>query len=543
MRLFLKSILLSVLCLTLLMPEKAQAIDRALAVHSRIEGSLSNILHRSDYLIIVNRLDQIEDGGASSAASGQVRLLPGLAVGVDSAGRVMKNDDVIGQYNGGVSISIILDPAVKTETYNLIQRSISDLAGGLRDVDEFRISRAPLRQAPPPNNQAPQVAVNNNMAPPTNQNNDLLKQLAIGFALLGLFVWVLSRLLNREKEASAPSSRSQMADPLQEAAEKIDEKKKAQKHFAELDPQLSGLYLIRAQQNKQMDRVRTWSHSADPSTQRAVLMSLPGWISSSLEKTIQDAIKDKEGSRADVSTVYLEISVLEQNLRDPVERKRALLSWFPPAYLRDVPAHQRDLLSRESRLVLWFLRPELGEFVKLENESYDQALEEPSALALQKCYAEMESWNSKGIIGDRSQLRDAVSAMATMINQLKEFGPIDSRLKQARERLSEQDFARLEKQIVSARTPLTWSQPQIKEWLRRVDPQDYLWWCQLIGEAPPWELEKLLRPLRLSMFRNAEREPVHTSWSESQRKAAAERIILQLREIHLSEDSTHAMAA
>lgn len=536
---------LSIGLVSLLVSFPAFAIDRALSVHSRIEGALSNILHRSDYLVIVNRLDQLEDGGASSASTGQIRRLPGLSVGVDTAGRVMRNDEVLGQYNGGVSIAVILDPAVRDETYQLIERSISDLAGGLRDVDEFRISRAPLRQEPAPNNQAPQVAVNNNMGDPA-QGNDILRQLAIGLGLLGLFIWILTRLLKAAgKDSGAANRQAPASEGAKEASEQAEnQKKKAEKHFAELDPFLTGLYLIRSQNSRQMDRVRTWSHSADPSTQRGVLMSLPGWISSSLEKTIQGAIKDTEGNREEVSTVYLEISVLEKNLRDPDERKRALLNWFPSTFLRDVPSHQRDLLTRESRLVLWYLRPELGDFVKLENEGFDQAIEEPSIPAIQKCYAEMEAWNSKGIIGERLTNRDPVAAIVTMINQLKEFGPIESRIKQAREKLSADDFARMEKQVVWVRTPLSWTEAQVKDWLRMVDPQDYFWWCHLVGEEPAWKLENMLRPLRLSMFRNAQADLIHPGWSEAQRKAAAERILEQLRKIHQQlEDSDDALAA
>jgi hypothetical protein len=530
--------------LSLLLPGKAFAMDRALAVHSRIESALSRILHRSDYLVIVNRLDELEDGGANTATAGQVRRLPGLNVGVDTSGRVIRSDEAAGEYNGGVSISLVLDPEVREETYDLIQKSIPELAGGLRDTDEFRISRSVLRQAPPPNSQSPQVAVNNNMSDPS-KGTDLLRQLAIGLAFLGLFVWILSRLLNRSSKDSGAGSASPRAQSGAEAMDPAaqDERKKSEKHLAELDPQLTGFYLIRAQASRQMDRIRTWSQGADPSTQRAVLLSLPGWMASSLEKTLREAIKDTESPRVDLATVYLEISVLEQNLKDPAERQRALLSWFPATYLRDVPSHQRDQLSRASRLVLWSLRPELGDFVKLENESYEEAIEEPSALAIQKCYAEMSSWNSKEVIGERSQARDAVEAMAVMINQLKEFGPIESRLSQAREKLSAEDFARLESKVVWSKTPLSFTVAQAKDWLRQVEPQDYLWWLHLVGQSPGWKLEEMLRPLRLSMFKNAESDPLYTNWSESQRKAAAERILTQLREIHLAKDSGNEMAA
>jgi hypothetical protein len=273
-------------------------------------------------------------------------------------------------------------------------------------------------------------------------------------------------------------------------------------------------------------------------------------MSSSLEKTIRDAIKDVESPKAETSAVYLEISVLEKNLKAPAEKNRALLSWFPATYLRDVPTHQRDLLSQESRVVLWFLRPDLGDFVRqdaiardLSSEDYDQALATPSDEAIQKCFEEMAVWNSKGIIGDRNTARDSVAALANMINQLREFGPIESLINQSKERLSSEEFARLESLVVWAKTPLSWTNGQIKDWLRVVDPQDYLWWCKILGQKPDWKLDELLRPLRLSMFNNAENEPLHTAWTEGQRKLAVERLLKQMREIHFGKDSNNELSA
>jgi hypothetical protein len=530
-------------------PEVAFAMDRAIAVHSRIESALSGILPRSDYLVIVNRMDEIEDGGASAAATGQVRRLPGLNVGVDDIGRVTRSEENAGQYNGGLSISVIIDPVVKAETYELIEKNISDLAGGLRDTDEFRISSAVLRQPPPPSSQSPQVEVNNNLGDKDANRDSLLQQVAIGLALLGLFVWVISRLLNKPHENS-PSTRMPPPDQASQAHQMNEEKTKAQKQFAELDPLLTGLYLMRSQNNRQADLIRGWAHAAEPSTQRAVLMALPGWMSSSLEKTVKEAIKDLESPSADPAAVYLEISVLEQNLKDPAEKSRALLCWFPATYLRDVPSHQRDSLSKESRAVLWYLRPDLGDFVRqqatagdLSSENYDQALEPPTNEAIQKCFEEISTWNSKGIIGDRSLSRDNVAALANMVNQLREFGPIESLVNQSKDRLSAEEFARLETMVVWQRTPLSWSNAQAKDWLRAVDPHDYIWWSKLIGQKPDWKLGELLRPLRLSMFSIAENEQLHATWNEGQKKIAAERLLKQMRVVHFGKDSINEQAA
>jgi len=211
--------------------------------------------------------------------------------------------------------------------------------------------------------------------------------------------------------------------------------------------------------------------------------------------------------------------------------------------MRDVPIHQRELLSRDSRLVLWFLRPELGDFVKLEGESFDTALVEPNPAAIQVCYDEMAHWASKAIIGDRSEKRDTVDSLAKMINQLREFGSIESRVKQAREKLSPEDFARLERKIAWVRTPLSWNSSRLKDWLRVVDAQDYMWWRQILGETPDWKMAELLRPLRLSMFQNAEQDPLYKQWPESLRKQAAERILNQIRAVQLEQDSGDELAA
>ncbi len=536
------SFLMFFLTISMVYTSSSFAMDRASAVHSRIESALSNILHRSDYLVIVNRLDQLEDGGSSTEATGKVKALPGLSVGVDSTGRVVRNDEASGQYNGGLSIAVILDPAVKDETYNLIQKNISELAGGLRDTDEFRITRASLRQPPAPQSSAPQVAINNSLGDPKGANSDLMRQLAVGLALLGLLIWVLSRMINMQKHASNPSPSS--ANHMGSDSEKEDsERELSKEHISELDPLLTGLYLMRCQNQRQDDRLRGWVHAADPTAMRAVILALPGWISSSLEKTLREALKDTDSPRADASVVYLEISVLEKNLRDPHEKIRALLTWFPAMYMRDVPIHQRELLSRDSRLVLWFLRPELGDFVKLEGESFDTALVEPNPAAIQVCYDEMAHWASKAIIGDRSEKRDTVDSLAKMINQLREFGSIESRVKQAREKLSPEDFARLERKIAWVRTPLSWNSSRLKDWLRVVDPQDYMWWRQILGETPDWKMAELLRPLRLSMFQNAEQDPLYKQWPESLRKQAAERILNQIRAVQLEQDSGDELAA
>jgi hypothetical protein len=121
--------------------------------------------------------------------------------------------------------------------------------------------------------------------------------------------------------------------------------------------------------------------------------------------------------------------------------------------------------------------------------------------------------------------------------------PMQRQYREFREKLSAEDFARLESKVVWSKTPLSFSVAQAKDWLRQVEPQDYLWWLHLVGQSPGWKLEEMWRPLRLSMFKNAQADPLYSTWSEAQRKAAAERILIQLRDIHLAKGSGYEMAA
>ncbi len=47
------------------MTPKSHALDRVQLVQSRIHASISSILSPTDFLVVVNRLDTLDDGGAA----------------------------------------------------------------------------------------------------------------------------------------------------------------------------------------------------------------------------------------------------------------------------------------------------------------------------------------------------------------------------------------------------------------------------------------------------------------------------------------------
>jgi hypothetical protein len=57
----------------------AHANDRVIDIQSRLTSALSGILPKTDYLVIVNRIDALDSIGSANV-SGTVRDLPGLRV-------------------------------------------------------------------------------------------------------------------------------------------------------------------------------------------------------------------------------------------------------------------------------------------------------------------------------------------------------------------------------------------------------------------------------------------------------------------------------
>jgi hypothetical protein len=208
-----------------------------------------------------------------------------------------------------------------------------------------------------------------------------------------------------------------------------------------------------------------------------------------------------------------------------------------------VPRSLQTSLTQKSKNCLWFYRPELGNFVSSAELTSDQMMNEPNFDEVHSCFSEISCWTSSAyILGERKKA-GIVDTWMQIINSLTEFGPLESQIVQAKQKLNSEEFIQLESKIVSLQTPLSWDEQKRRNWLRILDPQDYLWWIQMLGTNPNWNLDLWLRPMRRSMFKFAEENPAFEGWSEEQKKVSSSQILSTMRSIHLGEDEQNDVEA
>lgn len=526
-----------IITLLLLISHAALANDRAALVQARLTTALGNIIQRSDFLVVVNRVDQLEDGGQNEVISGTVKALPGLNVGVDGKGQIVRQDADSTQYNGPIVITLLVDKSVQEETYTTIKQMLPEISGGLRDLDEYKVRRATLRQVNAPDTNAP-VNVNNIM--PNKQENqwsDSLKFFAILLLTAGMFAWLLSRVLPT-KESGAQTNRLANGTP----SSSLPTDSKEEKLDWDFDPPVVGLYLLKCMKEKKIAPIYTWVKTSSTQHQRKVLKSLPAWMASYFQSMLDSKNFFEEITAEPSDSVFREITILEQNLTKPQAKELAFLQWFPAPGLRHVPKQFQKSFSPESKKTLWSLRPDLGEFVNVGNINLED-LKEASESALTHCYAELASWPSTVVIKNKEENQDIVRLLVAQLEQIYEFGPLQAQIERAQKSLSVDDFTRLMNSTTSIETPLTWDQSRRRDWLRTVEPQDYFWWLSLLKTKPSWNLDDELRPMRKAMFRFAEMNPNFESWSENDKKAASARMLQQLRSIQRGEDATTTVLA
>jgi hypothetical protein len=517
------------------------AADRASLVQSKIQNSLNQILPSTDYLVIVNRLDQLEDGGQSDVVSGALKSLPGLTVGVDAKGQIVRQDAGASDYNGGLSISVILDSRVNAETQKLIEKIIPEVSGGLRDTDEFKMSKSILRQPPVP--VAAMPGQQSSPSPAQQSSNSWMENIRFLALLLfasGIFAWMLGRIWDKKEEKNPgqrPNANDKAAVTEDELVFKTD--------LTELSPKVVGLYLLREIKEKREALVESFFHATSASFQRKVFLTYPAWVSASLQsyqKTNDEIVADEINPEF-FQKIYLDVTVLEQSLMTELDFEKAFLMWFPPKSLRMVPKSLQNSFSQKSRNCLWYFRPELGEFVKASEMTTEEMQSEPNFDQIHSCFSEMSAWTSSAYISGERMKTNPVDTWAQILNSLSEFGPLQSQLAQAKDKLSPEDYLSLEGKIVTLRTPLLWSELQVRQWLRLLDPQDYLWWVHMLGEPTNWNLDAWLTPMRRSMYKFSEENPAFGSWTEENKKLSSSRILESMKAVHLGENQQHDLEA
>lgn len=527
--------------LCLMSGSMASAADRAAVIHSRINSSLANILEKSDFLVLVNRLDELEETGVADIPDGALKSLPGLNVGVDAKGRVVRQDAGASDYTGAVSVSLVLDRSVRPETVRLIETSLPEIIGGLKDSDELKVTRAGLRQPLRATTASPAVTVNNVSANPEGRGSqDNLKFMAVLLIATGLLVWMLGRF-----GARRDSPQSGVQAPRVDQASEVGTRSSLDRSadLSELDSFASAIYVLKALKEGRTENLQRWIEQSAVKTQRAVFSVLPGWASSYIEGLVSRLPVEKRVPDPAVATaVYREIAVIEQSLRSEHDRRLAFLTWFPAQGLRFVPKSHQNGFSQKDRHTLWHFRPDLGDFVRA-TELETGVGHEVTSEDIKRCYDSLMSWPSSSLVKEARASKGGPAPWIQAIHLLNEFGPVASQLEQARLKLDESDFAVVWRESAHLESPLLWDEGHRRAWLRQVDPQDYQWWKSLLKEAPSWVLEKELRPLRLAMFRFAESQPSFQGWSEQEKKEAAARILQSMRAVLRGEGAEVDVAA
>lgn len=519
----------------------SQAADRAAVIHSRINSSLANILDKSDYLILVNRLDELEESAVSDMPDGALKSLPGLNVGVDAKGRVVRQDAGAADYTGAVSVSLVLDRTVRPETAKLIEARLPEIIGGLKDSDELKVTRAGLRQPARANSASPAVTVNNVAAPSENKTSqDNLKFMAVLLIATGLLVWVLGRFGGR-REGQNPGSPGQRPEPMGPIASRETAERGAD--LSELDAFASAIYVLKALKEGRSENLQRWIDQSTLKSQRAVFAVLPGWASAYIDGFVSRLPHERKTQDPVVAaSIYREIAVIEQSLRSEHDRRLAFLTWFPAQGLRYVPKAHQQAFSQKDRHTLWHFRPDLGDFVRA-TELETAVGHELSKDDVKSCFDSLMSWPSSSLVKEPRTAKGGPTPWIQAIHLLNEFGPVASQLEQARLKLNDSDFATVWRESAHLESPLSWDEANRRAWLRQVDPQDYQWWKSLLKKAPDWSLEKDLRPLRLAMFRFAENQPAFQSWSEQEKKESAARILQSMRAVLRGEGAEVDVAA
>jgi hypothetical protein len=530
------------------------AADRVQMAQSKINSSLSSILPKTDFLVIVNKLDQLDDLGASENSGGAIKILPGLNMGVDSRGTLIAQNQNSNNYQGAISVTLLIDKQVKQETFKTIEKLLPELIGGARDDDEFKISQSSLRQKNIDNPaSSPQISIQNHL--PENKNNlqEQFKFLAVLLVLGGLFFLLITRLISNSNKASSQDSSSKKSfkdSSSQSKNEPLSKNAlKAQKAaFTILDAEAVSLFLLKnLKDKKNLSLFNAWLSATGSEHQRNVYKTLPSWVLSFFQEreTIYKSNSEESNEKIKTEDLFEMITLVEQSLKTKNQKNKAFLMWFPAEALRYIPEQAQSTMSKSSKQVLWSLRPDMGDFVRMEKVDVNSLSNDLKVEEVNLCFNEMVSWSSKLIESNLSYNSDAseLSRWTSYISSLNEFSPIESQLEQAKLNLSSSDYEQLIKTVAHLNTPFTLDISDRKNWLRLIEPDDYSWWKNLIQAEIPWDLKNDLRPIRYTMITQALEDKKYLTWTEKQKKDSAQRIIMNLRIALNKENSNFNNAA
>ena len=542
----------------LVVGEKAHAGDRVLEVQSRVNTALSAVLKRSDYLIVVNPVDVLEGGLESETANGAIKKLPGLRVGVDDKGQVVFGQASGSSYNGPVSVTVVIDNEVKEETVKTIEALLPEIMGGAQNSDDIKVRRAllyqPIREDAKP--AGPQITIQN--LPPKDPirielpkqemaNGDWMKFVSLLILGLGALMWLSGRNKS-EPQSQRPMPTMAPTHPhpgREDANDSGSGNDWDPRTLEDADPSVSTLYIVKMMHEKKLGKAYSLFSMSSPRAQRAVLTCMPAWLSAyTLDQFESMKTSHEKQAAADPGTILRELTVLDKALTgSEAYYATNFIQWLPDKALSYVSAKSAMAVSTNMCVVLAFTRPDLASQFPFDESALLSNAKDLKPENMIEAYKEMQGWSSR-MVDSRRKAPSIVDTMVRVINGLNTFEEIDAKFASIQDKLKPADMANLRKRAVSLESLKGISDEQKKEFLRSVDPNDYVFLSTFPGvEVSQWPIDKLMRPIRYQAFKFAAKEKVHEAWSAKDKSKASTRLLMQLRKIILGETDEEAKAA
>lgn len=512
--------------------------DRVLEVQSRVTAALSGILPKTDYMVVVNKIDSLDNMGGQ-VVNGVIRNLPGLRVGVDEDGQVVIKDGQQQAFSGPISLTVVIDSKVANGTYRAIETLLPEIMGGSRGGDEIKLKKAELRQEV--EDPAPQVVINN-AAPQIDPkaisgSNEFYRMGALFLVGLGAILWMISRKQSDQPSKSLRSAADPYLEPRRNNTKQdgLPADGWEPKIFESFDSEIVGLYILKCVQDGDIDKARSFFSASSPLAQKTALSSIPGWCAS----YCVDALASKENmklvNQVDPETILREMSVMERALKvEAAAKASALIQWIPVEAMAKVHPESLASPSDNTRYAIISMRPDLAKSFRYDEHDALVSGLVYSAKAIIEAAAEMNTWRSNLVMGKSSKVT-VIEAMAGIVNQLETFIEIEVKLLLIKEKMSNLDWEEMQSKIVTAETFEKVSDLQKKDFLRIVEPADFQYVRKTLGYAANWPIDSLLRPKRLAAFRKAERMNAHVDWTKDEQRDAGARVLKCLRISYLGE--------
>jgi hypothetical protein len=315
----------------------------------------------------------------------------------------------------------------------------------------------------------------------------------------------------------------------------VDSAEQLREVLKSFDSEVVAFYMLTILESKAFEKFFVLARNSSFSFQKSVLMSLPVWVSSYLISEWSRLDKQFEG-RVDldvsVDSVVRELSLLEKDMAsDATVRQDRFLSAFPLPALKEALDHGESLKPNDL-ILLWSVRPELPSFfdsIDLDPTDVKGSLTKTESTKLFEVLWSLRPESKAG----RTVL-SKVSRWAEVINGVKTLAEVDDQLAKAALKLSASEVGELRRQVAGWHSFADLSGEPLREFLRTTEAGDLCWVMGQVEASKTWDIEKLMRPMRLVMLRDALKQLQYKEWDSDQLALASQRVLTALRSPQVS---------